>query len=113
MSRWTSLRKIADQNAWYSDCFDHDGPACYELVLAGPRRGSPQIVYIGETGNERARLTCYARNGSHLSGLINWHLARGWVLYYRARAAISKEAAKRIQDTRLARYFYPWNRIGT
>jgi hypothetical protein len=36
MCRWTGLRKIADQNAWYSDCFDPDGSVCYELVLAGP-----------------------------------------------------------------------------
>jgi hypothetical protein len=112
MSRWTGVRKIADQHAWYSDCFDHDGPACYELILAGPRGGSLRIVYVGETGNERTRLTCYARNGSHLSKLIDWHLARGWTLYYRAQATVSKNAAKRMQDNRLARYFYPWNRAG-
>lgn len=113
MGRWTGLRKIADGNAWYPDCFDYDGPACYELALAGPRGGSPQIVYVGETGNERARIMCYARNGSHLSEVIDWHLARGWSLYYRAHAALTKEAARRMQDARLARYFYPWNQAGT
>jgi hypothetical protein len=112
MSRWTGLRKIADAHAWYTDCFDHEGAACYELVLAGPRGGSPRVVYVGETGNERARLSCYARNGSHLSEIIDWHLTRGWTLYYRAQALGSKEAAKRMQDNRLARYSYPWNRRG-
>jgi hypothetical protein len=112
MSRWTGMRKIADAQTWYTDCFDHEGAACYELVLAGPRGGSPQVVYVGETGNERARLSCYARNGSHLSELINLHLAHGWSLYYRAQALDSKEAAKKMQDSRLARFFYPWNQRG-
>jgi hypothetical protein len=97
MSRWTDLRKIADSQTWYTDCFDH---------------GSPQVVYVGETGNESARLSCCARNGSHLSELINLHLAHGWSLYYRAQALDSKEAAKKMQDSRLARFFYPWNQRG-
>lgn len=44
MGRWTGLRKIADRSALYSDCLHHDGPACYELVLAGLRGGSPQVI---------------------------------------------------------------------
>ena len=113
MSRWTGLRKIADRHQWYGHQFDYDGPACYELAIAGPRGGSPKIVYVGETGNERARLSCYARHGSHLSVLIDRHLELGWSLYYRAQALNSKEAAKRMQDGRLASFFYAWNTIGT
>jgi hypothetical protein len=113
MSRWTGLRKITDRHQWYSYQFDYDGPACYELAIAGPRGGSPKIVYVGETGNERARLSCYARHGSHLSALIDWHLKHGWSLYYRAQARGSKEAAKRMQDGRLANFLYAWNNIGT
>jgi hypothetical protein len=109
MGRWTELRKLSDKDFWYDDGFDYDGPACYELAIAGPRGGQPQIVYVGETGNERARLSCYARNGSHLSAIIDWHLVRGWSLYYRGYALSSKEEAKRMQDSRLSEFFYPWN----
>jgi hypothetical protein len=109
MGRWTELRKISDKDYWYDDYLNYDGPACYELAIAGPRGGRPQIVYVGETGNERARLSCYARYGSHLTQIIDWHLKRGWSLYYRAHALGSKEAAKRMQDSRLSRFFYPWN----
>lgn len=112
MGRWTGLRKISDRYYWYDENFDYTGPACYELAIAGPRGGSPQIVYVGETGNERARLSCYARHGSHLSDTIDWYLAQGWSLYYRAYALGSKEAAKRMQDGRLSRFFYPWNARG-
>lgn len=109
MGRWTAARKIADREVWYSSVFDHDGPACYELIIAGPRGGSAQVVYIGETGNERARLSCYARNGSHLSEIIDLHLSSGWSLYYRAHATDSKETAKRMQDNLLRKRYYPWN----
>lgn len=112
MSKWTELRKIADKNYWYTDILDYDGAACYELAVAGPRGGSPRIVYVGETRNERSRLTCYARHGSHLSSIIDSYLAGGWSLYYRAQALAAKEAAKRMQDNRLAEFFYAWNRRG-
>jgi len=112
MGRWTDLRKISDRYCWYDEYFDYDGPACYELAIAGPRSGSPRIVYVGETENERARLSCYARHGSHLSQIIDWHLREGWLLYCRAYAVSSKEAARRMQDVRLSRFFYPWNVIG-
>lgn len=112
MGQWTVLRKIADKDYWYTEILDYDGPACYELAIAGPRGGSPRIVYVGETGNERNRLTCYARHGSHLSSIIDAHLANGWHLYYRAQALASKEAAKRMQDNLLARHRYDWNRVG-
>jgi len=112
MGRWTNLRKISDRDSWYDGNFDYEGPACYELAIAGPRGGAPRIVYVGETGNERARLSCYARHGSHLSEIIDWHLAHGWHLYYRAYALASKEAAKGMQDSRLSRFFYAWNTTG-
>lgn len=56
MGRWTNLRKISDRHSWYDENFDYEGPACYELAIAEPRGGAPRIVYVGETGNERARL---------------------------------------------------------
>jgi len=112
MGRWTGLIKIADKNYWYTDVLDYEGAACYELAVAGPRGGSPRIVYVGETGNERSRLTCYARHGSHLSSIIDSYLAGGWSLYYRAQALASKEAAKQMQDNLLARHSYAWNRVG-
>lgn len=107
---WTSWRKVADRNEWYSDQFDWDGPACYELGLAGPRGGDLQPVYVGETKNEQARIAAYASHGSHLSPLIDYHLRQGWALWYRAQSKPSKAAAVRMQDSLLARFKYDWNR---
>jgi len=113
VGRWTDLRKLCERAYWFNEQFDYDGPACYELAIAGPRGGGQRIVYVGETGNERARLSCYARHGSHLSEIIDLHLKHGWSLYYRAYAVNSKEAAKQMQDGRLRTFFYPWNITGT
>ncbi len=109
MSRWTGWRKIADKKEWYSDSFDWEGPACYELAIAGPRGGNLKIVYVGETVNEKKRISTYARHGSHLSEIINWHLNRGWCLFYHARIAASKEAAVKMQNSLLKKCDYDWN----
>lgn len=112
MSRWTNPRKIADRDFWYSEEFDYDGPACYELIIAGRRQGNAQIVYVGETGNEENRISGYARHGSHLSEIIDWHLANGWCLYYRSQALPSKEIAIDMQNRLLKNHVYPWNKAG-
>ena len=109
MANWTQWRKIADRDNWYSETLDWDGPACYELSIAGPRGGNRKVVYIGETLNERKRVAAYASHGSHLSEIIHSHLADGWHLFYRARAAASKEKAVAMQNNLLARWDYDWN----
>ena len=109
MARWTRWRKIADRYGWYAELLDWDGPACYELAIAGPRGGNLQIVYVGETSNEKKRVAAYAQHGSHLSEIIHWHLARKWHLYYRARAARSKDEAVWMQDNLLSHWDYDWN----
>ena len=109
MARWTNWRKIANRDAWYGDELDWDGPACYELSIAGPRGGNRCIVYVGETKCERSRVVAYASYGSHLSEIIHTHLHGGWHLYYRARAAATKEEAVRLQDNLLDRWDYDWN----
>jgi hypothetical protein len=109
MSCWTHWRKIADRHGWDSDLLDWDGPACYELAIAGPRGGTLEIVYVGETSNEMRGLVAYAQHGSHLSEIIHWHLARGWHLYYRAQGHRSKRSAIAMQDNLLARWDYDWN----
>ena len=106
---WTKWRKIADQYEWYDEKLDWDGPGCYELAIAGPRGGDLRPVYIGETSNERHRVATYARNGSHLSKIVNQHLRRGWTLWYRAQATRTKAAAKARQDRLLDRFDYDWN----
>lgn len=108
---WTYPRLIAVKGEWFDDSFDYAGPACYELGTGGARGGNIQWRYVGETGNERKRITCYARNGSHLSKIINQHLNAGWRLYYRARICSSKQAAKQMQDNLLRRFKYDWNTI--
>jgi GIY-YIG catalytic domain-containing protein len=109
MARWTNWRKIATRRDWFDDELDWDGPACYELALAGPRRGGLLIVYVGETLNEKRRVATYARHGSHLSEIINNHLRGGWYLYYRACAVSSKSAAVAMQNNLLAQWEYDWN----
>ena len=108
---WTAPRLLAKGNEWYDDSFDYDGPACYELGTGGPRGGNIRVHYVGETANERKRLSEYARSGSHLSSTIARHLRDGWCLYYRACACSSKKAAKEMQDSLLARNKYDWNTI--
>jgi hypothetical protein len=102
-------RLLATNREWFDYSFDYDGPACYELGTGGPRGGNIQWHYVGETNNELARLICYARSGSHLSAVIDWHLQQGWCLYYRACAADSKAQAKKMQDSLLSRFYYDWN----
>jgi hypothetical protein len=109
VARWTQWRKIADRVNWYSESLDWDGPACYELSIAGPRGGNRKLVYVGETSNERKRVAAYASHGSHLSEIIHSHLKDGWHLYYRARSANSKNDAIMMQNNLLARWEYSWN----
>jgi hypothetical protein len=106
---WTQPRKIACGKEWFDDSFDRAGAACYELGTGGPRSGNIQWHYVGETSNERKRIQTYARSGSHLSSIIDWHLKEGWTLYYRACACSSKADAKKMQDNLLDRNIYDWN----
>lgn len=110
MGNWTDWRKIADKYKWYPDSFDWDGPACYELAIAGPKGGGLKVVYVGETKNEQKRIAAYASHGSHLSEIIDWHLKQGWILFYHAQAKESKAAAKEMQDNLLNGNEYPWNK---
>jgi len=112
MSRWTELIKIADENFWYPQDLYYDGPACYQLVIAGTRKGNARIVYVGETQNERCRITAHARRSSHLSEIIDWHLAEGWHLYYRSQALLTKQMAFEMQNRLLSKHYFPWNKIG-
>jgi hypothetical protein len=107
--RWTSWRLLADKRTWYDEDFDWEGPACYELGTGGPRGGSIEPHYVGETTNERRRIAAYARHGSHLADIIDDHLRRGWCLYYRAISYPSKPRAKMLQDNLLGRFEYDWN----
>ena len=109
MSAWTQWRKIADRNHWFDDALDWDGPACYELALAGPRGGNLRIVYVGETINECKRVIAYASHGSHLADIIRRHLNKGWHLFYRAQQRPSKQAAVLMQNNLLAEFDYDWN----
>ncbi len=109
MGNWTYWRKLADKKFWYDDKFDYEGPACYELGIGGPRYRNIQPVYVGETGNEKKRLSDYARHGSHLAHIIAQDIKKGYSLYYRAQAMLSKKDAKRMQNNLLQRFQYAWN----
>ena len=108
--RWTNWRKIAEKDYWYGESLDWDGPACYELAVAGARGGKRKTVYVGETSNEKKRISTYARNGSHLSEIIHNHLEEGWHLYYHAILTRTKEEAVQLQNNLLGKYIYEWNK---
>ena len=102
---------IANRLEWYDAEFDYDGPACYELGT-GHSRTQVTVRYVGETSNEKARITLYARGGSHISHHIDSWLRKGYNLYYRGMALPSKKAAKELQDRLLEGYDYDWNTVG-
>ena len=106
---WTVFRLLADKKHWYDEILDWDGPACYELAIAGPRGGNLRIVYIGETSNEKKRMASYARSGSHLANEIDWHLKEGWYLWYRACGCNSKKEAIAMEESMLKKFKYDWN----
>jgi len=107
--RWTGWRRIAEGHDYFVDWIDNDGPCVYELGTGGPRRGDIQPHYVGETACESRRIMDYAKHGSHLREIIDWHLRKGWSLYYRAVACKTKRDAKRLQDSLLSKYRYDWN----
>ena len=109
--RWTSWRKLAEGNKWYDDTFDWEGPACYQLGLAGPRGGNMKIMYVGETKNESIRMSQYGAAGSHIKREISKSIKNGWTLWYRAQAFKTKKDAKAFQDRQLGQNDYPWNVI--
>jgi|SRR3989344_1961100 len=108
---WTKWRKLAEGKEWHNDLFDWDGPACYELAIAGPRGGDREIMYVGETDNEKRRMSQYGSYGSHIRKEIDSHLKHSCVLWYRAQAFDTKKKAKVFQDSLLDKYDYPWNII--
>ncbi len=112
MARWTDLKKIADKKNCFVDHLTYNGPACYELIIAGPRQGNSHIVYVGETMNEKRRISAYAKNGSHLKEVIDAHLKEGWCLYYRSQATLDKQRAFDMQNRFLRKYDYSWNIVG-
>jgi hypothetical protein len=108
---WTKPRLLAYKNKWFDASLDHDGPACYEIGTGGPRGGNLKWHYVGETINEKQRMTRYGTDGSHLSEIISKHLKEDWHIYYHACACKTKEDAKQMQDNLLKRFKYDWNKI--
>ena len=107
--RWTPWRKIADGWLWYTDGLTYDGPSCYQLGTPGPRGGAIRRRYCGDAQNERARISAYAKHGSHLGQIIATHLNDGRALYCRSIACATIIEAAALQDTFLGRYRYDWN----
>jgi len=102
--------RVADESEYLPENTPQwEGPACYELGVKTMRGRKHEIMYVGETGNLRARISTYARDSSHLGNLIDNELRLGKSLYYRFQRKVSKENAVIMQNNLLARYDYPWN----
>ena len=101
---WTHPRLLASKKEWYKDNFDHEGPACYEIGTGGPRGNAWH--YVGETVNEKKRMSRYGADGSHLSKKINypWRFGGNGTSTTNACACPSKGAAKQMQDNLLGRW---------
>lgn len=108
---WTRARLLAYKGTWFSDCFDYNGPACYELGTGGPRGGNIQWHYVGHTKNEKNRMCRYGRDGSHLSKIIDYHINQGWCIHYRSWSRTTKEAAEKMERSMLRQFTYDWNKI--
>jgi hypothetical protein len=106
---WSRWRKLCDEDYLYNEHLDWDGPVCYELALGGPRGGGLEIVYVGESGNARQRLSRHGLERSHLRETIRAYLRQGWCVFCRVQRKESKSEAVRLQNSRLAKYSYPWN----
>ncbi|MCU0239225.1 MAG: hypothetical protein MUC29_07270 [Pyrinomonadaceae bacterium] len=110
MARWTNWRIIADRETKYTWELDWSGPSIYELSITGPRGGNRLTKYLGETQNEKVRISNYARNGSHLWELIDEELERGNLLWYRSLRMKSKDDAAIKEKLLLSKFDYPWNK---
>jgi hypothetical protein len=110
MARWTNWRKIAKKGIGYTGELDWSGPSIYELSVTGPRGGNRLTKYLGETLNEKVRISKYAKNGSHLWELIDEEFENGNLLWYRSLRMKSKELAVIKERQLLNEFNYPWNK---
>jgi hypothetical protein len=108
---WTHWRILATRSYDWSVYISRDGPACYELAV-GTRPSNRRVMYVGETGDLRARLAGYARHGNHLWAALSDYLRGPAKLYYRIYPTASKREAQAVEATRLrdSPERYPWNR---
>jgi hypothetical protein len=107
---WSGWQVLATCTKEYTWDIPYDGPACYELAI-GTSPGNRRIVYIGETGSLRDRLSVYSKWGSHLYGYIDSYLAGPAKLYYRYYKTPTKGKAQTKEARLLLAYpgVYRWN----
>ncbi|XP_016720456.2 protein EFFECTOR OF TRANSCRIPTION 2-like [Gossypium hirsutum] len=105
---------------------EYPGPGIYELAVcklpSRDRHGKLEpdlVVYLGKSGNIRARLQQHGRNGTHLCGKNGFGengcplfdiFARGWSITYRWASMENKADARRTEDQLLRTYDYAWNK---
>lgn len=109
MGKWSEWKKIAKYDEYYIEDITYDGPSCYELGVRQWLIEEIESVYVGETKNEKNRITRYVTSTSHLEKIIEEHLNDGYALYYRSQAKRTKSEAKKMQDNLLSTYEYEWN----
>ncbi|KAK8286431.1 hypothetical protein V6Z12_D08G294200 [Gossypium hirsutum] len=99
---------------------EYPGPGIYELAVcklpSRDRHGKLEpdlVVYLGKSGNIRARLQQHGRNGTHLCGKNGFGengcplfdiFARGWSITYRWASMENKADARRTEDQLLRTY---------
>jgi len=76
-------------------------PSIALTTLCGTRarRRPARWHYVGETANEKKRMSRYGADGSPLSKMINYHLRQEWLIYYHAVPARRKKARSECRTT--------------
>jgi len=108
---WSNWKKIAIKKGFYAENLPiHAGPAIYQLGVRSPNGGAVSIKYLGRADNLRARITQYARDGSHLwDEVINPSLNQGKTLYYRYYKVKTPEQVRVLEKKHLLAKTYDWN----
>lgn len=109
---WSDWQEIAFKTNTYLQKLDYEGPACYQLGIRTPEEQENVIVYVGETDNEKERISNHATLNTHLKDKIEEILHDFKFLSFRSLQTTTKEEAKAEQDRWLARYSFDWNDQG-
>ena len=109
---WSHWRFLADEDTWHIEDLSYEGAACYELGIRRKWKRRVIPVYVGNTGNLFIRMDQYARDGSHLRGLLLKYWKHDYVLYFKYSQNRKKETAQKEEKKLLSKFGlerYPWN----
>ena len=95
--------------------FPYEAQRCGIYELNAEKGEKSAVVYVGSTCRKKPgalhdRINEYIRDGSHKSRLINGALRREYTLKVRVKVADSNKKAEELENARLKKYDYAWNK---